>query len=285
MTKKIPKRGVSLYSYSGEFGVSMTLEDCFAEINDLGAQGIEILANAHIENYPNPSEAWLEEWHRLIKKYDIIPVEYGHWVDSRMVPGRELTTEESYDVLIRDIKLASKLGFSVLRTKLGVVDYDLNPVPNWREFIEKALPVAEEFNVIMCPEIHQPTKLNSKIVQDYVEFIKKTGTKHFGLNIDFGIFQTTDRLVIPGLDNKPCLPEEIIPYLPYTLACHAKFLHMTEDFIESTHPYEVIISILKDNNWDGYMLSEYEGMHKETVGYACDQVRKHHVMMDKYLSK
>ncbi|MDH4460955.1 MAG: TIM barrel protein [Flectobacillus sp.] len=285
MTTKIPKTGVSLYSYAGEFGVSMTLEDCFAEMNDLGTQGLEILANAHIQNYPNPTEEWLEEWQRLLKVYDIIPVEYGHWVDSRMIPGRELTTQESYERLIKDIKLAGKLGFTVLRTKLGVVDFDLNPVPNWREFIEMALPLAEEHGVVMCPEIHQPTELNSKMVSDYVEFIEKTGTKHFGLNIDFGIFQTAERMVVPGFDNPPSTPEEIIPFLPYTYACHAKFIHMTEDFIEPTHPYEAIIKVLKDNNWGGYMLSEYEGKNKDLAGYATDQVRKHHVMMNNFLSK
>ena len=50
--KKGPKRGVSLYSYSAEFGLTYTLENCFEDIHDMGATGIEILANSHIENYP-----------------------------------------------------------------------------------------------------------------------------------------------------------------------------------------------------------------------------------------
>ena len=47
-----PKRGVALYSYSAEFGFEKTLEDCFEDIKDMGATGVEILANTHIENYP-----------------------------------------------------------------------------------------------------------------------------------------------------------------------------------------------------------------------------------------
>ena len=70
-----------------------------------------------------------------LEKYKIKPVEYGHWVDSRRCPGRELSTQESYDLLLGDIKLANRLGFTVLRTKLGVIDDDLTPVTNWREFI------------------------------------------------------------------------------------------------------------------------------------------------------
>jgi hypothetical protein len=85
-----PKRGVSLYSYAGEYGVTMTIEDMLADMYDMGAEGLEILANSHIEGYPNPSDEWLENWFKMLKKYNIVPVEYGHWVDSRLYPGREL---------------------------------------------------------------------------------------------------------------------------------------------------------------------------------------------------
>ena len=37
--RKGPKRGVSLYSYSAEFGLTKTLEDCFEDIHDMGATG------------------------------------------------------------------------------------------------------------------------------------------------------------------------------------------------------------------------------------------------------
>ena len=50
--RKGPKRGIALYSYSAEFGLTKTLEDCFEGVHDMGAHGIEILANTHIENYP-----------------------------------------------------------------------------------------------------------------------------------------------------------------------------------------------------------------------------------------
>lgn len=289
---KKPKRGVSLYSYAGEYGVTMSLEDMFAEMDDMGARGLEILANSHIEGYPNPSEEWLENWDRLIKKYDIVPVEYGHWVDSRLYQGRHLTPEESYEMLVRDFKLANRLGFTVLRTKLGVIDNDLTPVENWREFIKMALPMAEKYNVRMCPEIHAPTLLKSKMVDDYVELIKETGTKHFGLNIDFGVFTTQtipasewgpDEFIMPESDHSPV--EDIIPLMPYVYCCHAKFVKMSDDFEEMTIPYERIINTLIEQNWDGYMVSEYEGPKKDVRGYARDQVRKHHVMMKRILEE
>ncbi len=284
-SKGAPYRGVSLYCYAEELGFTMTLEDCFADMYDMGATGLEILANGHIENYPTPTDEWVENWFALLQKYEIEPVEYGHWVDSRKIPGHQLSTQESYDSLVRDIKLASRLGFTVMRTKLGVVDEVLNPVPNWREFIEMALPIAEEYNVVMCPELHQPTALRSKAVDDYVDFIEKTGTKHFGLNIDFGVFQTSERLKIPGQENKPSVPEDMAALLPYTYACHAKFTNMTEDMVESTHPYPEILAVMKREKWDGCLLSEYEGEHKDIPGYTSDQLRKQHVMMRRLLGE
>jgi sugar phosphate isomerase/epimerase len=280
-----PQRGVSLYSYADQLGFTMTLEDCFADMYDMGAHGLEILANGHVENYPDPTDEWLEHWFGLLDKYKIVPAEYGHWVDSRMIPGRELSTRESYVSLVRDIKLAAKLGFTVMRTKLGVIDEMLTPVRNWPEFVEMALPVAEEHNVRMCPELHQPTALNSEMVDEYVDFIERTGTRHFGLNIDFGVFQTADRLQIPGMENEPSPPEDMIPLLPYSYACHAKFTHMTDELVDPTHPYDEIIGILVEHGWDGYLLSEYEGEHKDVPGHASDQLRRHHVMMRRLLGE
>jgi len=282
-----PKRGVSIYSYQGEFGVSMTLEDCFADMYDMGAEGVEILANGHIPGYPNPTDEWVENWFALLEKYELVPGEYGHWVDSRMRQGRELTSQESYDMLVRDIKLANRLGFKVGRSKLGVIDEILTPVENWQEFIKMALPTAEEYDFKMCPEIHMPTVLKSKMVDDYINFIEKTGTRHFGINIDFGVFARRDGRMrdIPGVSAEPSAPEDMIPLLPYTYACHAKFSEMSDDLVETTIPYDRIIDILVENKWEGYLLSEYEGKNKDVPGYASDQLRRQHVMMKRCLGE
>ena len=283
-----PKRGVSLYSYSGEYGVTMTMEDMFADMYDMGAEGLEILGNSHVEGYPQPTDEWVENWFRLLAKYNLRPVEYGHWVDSRLFPGRELSTQESYDMLIRDIKLANRLGFTVLRTKLGVIDDDLTPVKNWREFIRMALPDAEKYNVRMCPEIHNPTVLKSKMVEDYVEFIEKEKTKYFGINVDFGVFQTNPIQMWEGQDLsrlKFSAVEDFLPLLPYTYACHAKFQNMSEDFIETTTPYDKVIGLLIEHDWDGYLLSEYEGPHKDVPGYSSEQLRRQHILMKRLLGE
>ena len=283
--RKGPKRGIALYSYSAEYGMTKDLKDCFEDMYDMGAHGLEILANTHIENYPYPTDEWVEEWFRLLDKYEIVPVEYGNWIDSHMLGYRDLTTEESYELLARDMRLEHRLGFTVMRTKMPVISSKLDPVENWREIIKMALPLAEELNIKMCPEIHAPTNLDSEMVRNFVEFIEETGTKNFGLNIDFGVFQN-------NFDKEPperrhfmgSKPEEIIPLLPYVYCCHAKFNDMSDDFEETTIPYKEVVDIMKEHGWDGYLLSEYEGRDKYDLGYEVGQtLRKHHIMLKRYL--
>ena len=282
-----PKRGVSLYSYSGEFGFEKSLEECFENICDMGAHGIEILANTHIENYPLPTDAWVDKWFALLEKYQLVPVEYGHWVDSRVLQDRYLTTEEAADFLERDLRLAHRLGFRILRTKMPVISDSLEPVENWRDIILAVLPLAEMLGLTMCPEIHIPTNLTSKMLQDYVDFIKETGTKSFALNIDFSVFRTA---YAPGEFRPPGFvedkPEDIILLLPYIACCHAKFFHVSEEFEETMVPYREILNILKEHNWNGYLLSEYEGADKYAPGYEVVQtLRRHHIMMKNILGE
>lgn len=283
--RKGPKRGVALYSYSAEYGLTKTLEDCFEDVHDMGAHGIEILANTHIENYPYPTDEWVENWFRLCDKYEVVPVEYGNWIDSHVLGFRDLTTEESYEMLARDMRLAHRLGFTVMRTKMPVITDALDPVTNWKEIIKMALPLAEELGIQMCPEIHTPTNLKSRMVTDYVDFIKETGTKNFGLNIDFSVFRTefgeNDYKDPSYVANTP---EDLIPLLPYIYCCHAKFIQMNDKFEETTIPYKEVIQVLKDYGWDGYLLSEYEGADKYDPDYEVGQtLRRQHIMLKNYI--
>ena len=185
--------GVSLYSYGGDYLVTMTLEDCLADVADMGAADVEILADTHIQGYPAPSSAWVDRWHELVDGFRLTPTCYSCWLDTRLRKDRGLTVDEAVAILGRDLELAHRLGFSIVRPKLGVVSLDLIPDPVWRETVLRSLPKAEEYGLRIAPEIHAPTPLRSKIVDDYLELVRETGTEHFGLLIDTGIFQIAER--------------------------------------------------------------------------------------------
>ena len=73
-----PERGISFYSYENLLGRTMTLEDAFLGVYDTGATCFEFLTS-YIENYPNPSDAWIDKFRGLCAKYNLHPAELGHW--------------------------------------------------------------------------------------------------------------------------------------------------------------------------------------------------------------
>jgi hypothetical protein len=290
------KRGVSLYSYTGDFQVTMTLEDCLSEIADLGAEGIEILCETHIPDYPNPSNSWVDHWFSLLDKYKIKPACYSSWVETKLRKNGEITVKEAVDWLLRDMRLANRLGFKIMRPKLGQKGRELDPI--WREMTERALPYAEKYDVRIAPEIHAPTLLKSKMVEDFVDVITKNKTEYFGILVDTGVFATRpNRLADQDFESEPdpkrgrpperevvsSSPKDLLPLMPYILSFHSKFWEMQDDYTEYCIPFETIIPVLIEGGYKGYLCSEYEG--PRDIYLASKQLRRQHVLLKRLLGE
>lgn len=75
-------------------------------------------------------------------------------------------------------------------------------------------------------------------------------------------------------------------YLPYIKHFHGKFWEITDEGIEYSIPYDQFINYLKENNFNGYIASEYEGGRFALPGTEIDavsQVRAHQKMLKKYI--
>lgn len=282
--------GVSLYSYMSDFGTVMDLETAMASIADLGATGLEILGEAHIPNYPNPSDEWVEQWFALLQEYGLEPTNYGSWIDTRLHSsgpnGRDMTVEEGAAALQRDLRLAKRLGFRFVRPKIGVVSSDLVPHAIWTEAVEASLPLAEELDVIICPEIHSPTPIKHEVVDDYIALIRRTGTKHFGLLLDTGIFQDRPIPLKPGelpgqrpafLDGIHVDPADVFDVIENVVFIQAKFHDIDEGLDDKQIPWEPVLRALKDAGYTGYLSSEYEG--EREPWRSIEQVRRQHSLL------
>ncbi|KZE33047.1 C-glycoside deglycosidase beta subunit domain-containing protein [Microbacterium sp. T32] len=282
--------GVSLYSYMSDFGTVMDLETAMASIADIGATGLEILGEAHIPNYPNPSDEWVEQWFALLQKYGLEPTNYGSWIDTRLHSSgpnaRDMTAEEGAAVLQRDLRLAKRLGFRFVRPKIGVVSSDLVPHPIWTEAVEASLPLAEELDVIICPEIHSPTPIKHEVVEDYIALIRRTGTKHFRLLLDTGIFQDRPIPLKPGelpgqrpafLDGIHVDPNDVFDVIDNVVFIQAKFHDIDEELDDKQIPWEPVLRALKDAGYTGYLSSEYEG--EREPWRSIEQVRRQHSLI------
>jgi sugar phosphate isomerase/epimerase len=247
------------------------------------------LGEAHVENYPNPSTAWVDAWFARLQRFDLTPTCLGSWVDTRRFASRSMTVEEARSQLETDVRLASLLGFGYLRPKLGVITSDLEPDPIWEPATEQVLELAAEKDVVLCPEIHWPSVIKSKVVDDYLGFIDRTGTKHFGLLIDTGVFQSrmhhrrggTPSRLGDGSARPPEVPtvpvSDLEDVLDRVVHIQAKFYEIGDDLHDDYIPWAQILEVLRRRKWSGFLSSEYEGDYG--VGRAADQLRRQHALL------
>jgi len=286
------KYGVSLYSYSEDFGTVMTLEDAFEHIADVGATGIEILSEAHIPTYPEPTTHWLDMWFGLLDRFRLEPTNLATWLDTRLTLDRNMTLAEAVEQIQHDLRLAHRLGFKFVRPKFGVIDSELTPDPIWEGAVERSLDLAHALEIIIIPEIHAPTPIRHPVTDAYIAFIERTGTKNFGLLIDTGIFQdrplqhwgggniedirTGALSFLNGIKVPVEHLAEVIRYVPFI---QAKFHHIDEQLHDHQIPWEKIVPMLKKVGYAGYLSSEYEGVRDPWV--AIEQVRRQHALLRK----
>lgn len=188
------KRGVSLYSYQQEqFFGRMSWKDQIREVHDnLHTDGIEIIDEAVIRDYPFPSEQFIFDWNNYMARYGMNAVTMDIYLDVHQFRDHVMTHAEAAERLKNDIKIASRLGFKNVRC-LCLVPIDV---------IEAAIPTAEKYDVRIGKEIHAPLPIKPGLKHDHVdsimdphmvdqiiELVERTGTKHVGLVPDFGIFQ------------------------------------------------------------------------------------------------
>ncbi|GAA3792631.1 hypothetical protein [Amycolatopsis tucumanensis] len=175
------KRGVSLYSYQqAQFFKEL---DLHAEIREVGqnldgADGIEIVDEMSLR-YPDPGEAFVRQWFEWMQIYGTRPVAMDVGMDVLQFRDHVMTIEECADRLRHDLRLAQRLGLANVRV-LSVVPIDV---------LTAALPLAEELDIRLGKEIHQPMPLEGKQVGEILDVIERTGTRHLGIVPDLGIFQ------------------------------------------------------------------------------------------------
>lgn len=175
------KRGVSLYSYQqSQFFKRLDLEAQIEEVgtNLFGADGIEIVDEMSL-HYPDPGAAFETRWFGLMERFGTRPVAMDVGMDVLQFRDHVMSIQECADRLIHDIRLAHRLGFSIVRT-LSVA-----PI----EVMELALPVAEELDIKLGKEIHQPMVLEGQAVHEILDLAERTGSRHLGIVPDLGIFQ------------------------------------------------------------------------------------------------
>lgn len=312
------KLGISLYSYTREFiNGDLSFADCIRQCAELGVTGYEIVGAQMLPSYPYVSQAFLKEINRLSDLYGVYPVTYGANTDRGMRHDRDLNDQELIATTIRDIKTAHQLGCGLMRAQ-----YLLSP-----ENLVRVARYAEEYDVKVGIEIHNPETPTSPKMLEYRQAIIASGSKYIGFVPDFGCFADRpnidayegalsrgadkamlDYAVQLRYDNVPMTQAELdlqsknadpevmksfyMNYgfltfykepdlaglkeiMPYSFYFHGKFHHILDDGTERSIPYEKILPVIAEANFDGYIVSEYEN---HVSGLAPEMVKKHIAM-------
>ncbi len=341
------KRGVSFYSYQqAQFFGEMDFHDMCRELREtLNCDGVEIINEATVPQYPFPSREFLADWRNTMARYDLTPVTLDGFLDTLRFRDHVMNKKEAGELVKLDLQLAADMGFKHIRTMTGL------PV----EVMERALDTAVKLDVKIAWEIHSPIPIKpdpgiqglycespGTAVHDTVEFIEKSGTKHIGFVPDMGIFMkgpyldtveaairhmkdrnfaaNTEAMMkeIPlaelgeAIEKKypgkltpqekrafmwrtVAQPEDLELILPYICSIHGKVHDMIEVapgvYDDPSTMNAEVIDVLKRNNWNGYICTEYEGqrsrqdLDRAHLADEVEQVRRHHQMLKRLIGE
>lgn len=284
-----------------------------------------------LPSYPYYSQKDIDMWHGWMDKYKTTPRCLGSFCDHTMFKNRDLTKGECIDIIVEDLKRANQLGFPILKTSMMLMDlkdvsifeeclpfaefygvqiaveiHSPRSIHSWytQDYLEMLHRTGTKyagfiidlgiFNIgIPVPVIKRALREggNEKII-DYIadafknkvdvteDDVKKMG----GGRIELGVLQTGKRAIYDD-------PEWLREVLPFSQHIHGKFFEMDENYEEASIDYARPLAVIKKFNWDGYIMSEYEGQrHYTDIGCEIymdpfEQCRRHHVMIKRLLGE
>ncbi|MBZ4670793.1 MAG: sugar phosphate isomerase [Oscillospiraceae bacterium] len=198
------KTCVSLYSLQDEYlNKRMSLGDIMHFVKDNNAEGIEILPDQMLKGSPDISDDVLAEWNRLIAETGLTPVITDVFLNTNLYKNRKLTKKECIDLLIKEIKLANKLGVHLIRL--------VSMIPYW--VLKPLLPYCEKYDVAIALEVHAGMAFDNPETQKFIDEMKSLNSKYVGLVIDTGIFCKKFPRVVANYETAMGTSPEIFNYV------------------------------------------------------------------------
>jgi sugar phosphate isomerase/epimerase len=237
--------GVSIYSYGGDFmSGAATVERCAADIANMGAEGIELLGEAHVKGYPNPSKEWIDNWYKLLDQYKLTPTAYEKY-------DIKLALELHSPTHLRSKWIDGMLEL-IQRTKTEHIGF----CPDFSAFTWRPQKGTVERMVAQGCKKEIVEYIISAYQQDLgpdktVEEVKKMGgnEQELAYASKAGLYHQSN--------NNPADIKIIAPYIYHT---HAKFYNIEDDLSSDySMKYPEILKAYVDNGVKGWLSSECEG--------------------------
>lgn len=226
------RRGVSLYSFQQLYYLrEKTLEELIAISSELGALGIESLAEQMMPGFPHLPDSFYEQWHAWMERYGTTPSAHDGFFDTLLYKDRALTHEEAVGMLRRDVEHAARLRCTVVRT--------LHQAP--QSAVEEIVPDLERHGLALVFEIHNPRHFDDENNTQWLPLFEKYPGR-IGYLLDLGIFVRRlprvmmERFLRDGAQER--VVQHVIDRYDEAVASGADRVHLRElpDEVEQMNP-------------------------------------------------
>jgi sugar phosphate isomerase/epimerase len=306
-----PRLGLTLFSFTRELWLRQwSLDECLARAGELGdGIALELVGAQSLPSYPALTAADERGLRESFDRHGLIPTCYGAHVERGRVPGRVAPLDETVEIIEREIDIAVRLGFPLVRLQTATA-----------AILERLLPAAERADVRVVVELHA-RPITTPEMQEALALMERLQTPHLGFILDFGAIMTRlpssylelgrregvpesviestreawesgapldDAAVPPGAigwvracwsmfhRTDPSTVDQVLPHLAHV---HTKFFGIDEHGEEPTIPYDAILARLRDGGFSGALSSEYLSWRAAHETDSFDQVLAHHAMM------
>jgi hypothetical protein len=170
------KLGITLYSLTSEFAAGQyTPETLVAAVAEEGlGTGVEFNFAQMLRSYPDVDPEFVTFWRDAMDRYGLEPSAVGTNLDMGRRKDRDMTPDEEYEFLARQLKSANELGFrKVVIRSAG------------KELLARLLPLAEKYDQKLGYEIHAPSGPNDPKVLEIREVYDQLGSDRLGFTADF----------------------------------------------------------------------------------------------------
>ncbi len=180
---KGPILGVTLFSFTNEWQQRLyDLDGMIAKVVELGlGPGLEVVGFQTFRTYPSVSDEEAYHFHRLVEKYGLLLSCLGANMDNGRHPKHLMSEEEIYSYTERQLISAKKLGFPLMRVPPAVGSLSL----------EKILPLAEKYKIILAVELHSPLSIYNPEVIALREIFDRLQSPYLGFIPDFSTTMTS----------------------------------------------------------------------------------------------
>jgi sugar phosphate isomerase/epimerase len=170
------KLGITLYSLTSEFAAGVyTQETLIKAAADEGlGPGVEFNIAQMLRTYPDVDDDFVKLWRDAMDRYGLEPSAVGTNLDMGRRKDRDMTPDEEFDFLARQLKTAHTLGFPRIVIRSA-----------GKELLRRLLPLAEKYDQKLGYEIHAPSGPNDPKVLGIREVYEELDSDRLGFTADF----------------------------------------------------------------------------------------------------